>query len=105
MPIVEAIIPMLAKVGIKVKVKQVETAVLIEIARKGEFEAYIHSAQTGPDPLAAHEMLPFPDSPITACNYIASRMRTFDKLIDEAGQTERRGQAQRAAAKGQWHAL
>ena len=40
LPIVEAIIPMLDKVGIKVKVKQVETAVLAEVIRKGDFQAY-----------------------------------------------------------------
>lgn len=39
LPIVEAAIPMLDKVGIKVKVKQVETAVLAEVIRKGDFQA------------------------------------------------------------------
>jgi peptide/nickel transport system substrate-binding protein len=41
LPIVEAVIPMLDKVGIKVKIKQVETAVLAEVIRKGEFQAYV----------------------------------------------------------------
>ena len=35
LPIVEAVIPMLAKVGIKVKVKQVEVAVLVETCAQG----------------------------------------------------------------------
>ena len=43
LPIVEAIIPMLDRVGIKVKVKQVETAVLAEVIRKGDFQAYVYS--------------------------------------------------------------
>jgi ABC-type transport system substrate-binding protein len=34
LPIVEAVIPMLDKVGIKVKVKQVETAVLAVVVRR-----------------------------------------------------------------------
>ena len=37
LPIVEAIIPMLAKVGIKVKPKLVEVTVLTDIAMKGEY--------------------------------------------------------------------
>ena len=52
LPIVEAVIPMLARVGIKVKVKQVEDSVLIDLVRKGEHQAYIWSQATGPDPLA-----------------------------------------------------
>ena len=40
LPIVEAIIPMLAKVGIKLKPKLVEVTVLTDIAMKGEHQAY-----------------------------------------------------------------
>ena len=47
LPIVEAVIPMLARVGIKVKVKQVEVAVLTELGRKGEFQAYVLFQQPG----------------------------------------------------------
>jgi len=53
LPIVEAVIPMLAKVGIKVKVKQVEVTVLVDLRNKGEFEAFILSSQSGPDALGA----------------------------------------------------
>ena len=49
LPIVEAIIPMLAKVGIKVKPKLVEATVLTDIAMKGEHQAYIGSNLTGPE--------------------------------------------------------
>ena len=86
LPIVEAVIPMLAKVGIKVKVKQVETSVLIDLRNKGEFEAFILSAQTGPDALAAMKCF-HSQTPMSACNYYRFKNAEFDKLIDAAGQT------------------
>ena len=43
MPIVEAVIPMLDKVGIKVKIKPVEGTVLAEVVSKGDYQAYIWS--------------------------------------------------------------
>ena len=39
---------MLDQVGIKVKVKQVEVTVLVDLRNKGEFQAFILSAQSGP---------------------------------------------------------
>ena len=86
LPVVEAVIPMLAKVGIKVKVKQVETAVLSETVRKGDFQAYIWSAQTGPDPQAALKCY-HSSTPLSACNYTRFKNAAFDKLMDEAGQS------------------
>ena len=62
LPIVEAIIPMLAKVGIKVKPKLVEVTVLTDIAMKGEFQAYIGSNLTGPDSLATLQLLLLQDA-------------------------------------------
>jgi peptide/nickel transport system substrate-binding protein len=87
LPIVEAVIPMLAKVGIKVKVKQVETSVLVETIMKGEFQAYVWSNQTGPDPLAALQCF-HSKTPRTACNYVQFSNATYDKLLDDAGQTD-----------------
>ena len=43
LPIVSAVIPMLDKVGIKAKVKQVEAAVLSEVVRSGDYQAFIYS--------------------------------------------------------------
>ena len=60
---------MLAKVGIKVKVKQVETAVLTETILKGEFQAYIWSNLTGPDPLTTLKCF-YSKTPRTSCNYV-----------------------------------
>jgi peptide/nickel transport system substrate-binding protein len=87
LPIVEAVIPMLAKVGIKVKVKQVEVSVLIELRSKGEFEAYVLSNQSGPDALGALKCF-HSATPMTACNYYRFKNAEFDKLIDKAGQTD-----------------
>ena len=77
---------MLARVGINVKVKQMETAVLVDTMRKGEYQAYIISSQTGPDPLAALKCF-HSSTPVAACGQHRFRNAEFDKLIDEAGQT------------------
>jgi peptide/nickel transport system substrate-binding protein len=87
LPIVEAVLPMLARVGIKVKVKQVEVTVLIDLRNKGEFQAFILSAQSGPDPLGALKCF-HSATPMTACNYYRFKNPEFDKLVDQAGQTE-----------------
>jgi len=84
LPIVEAIIPMLAKVGIKLKPKLVEVTVLTEIAMKGEHQAYIASSLTGPDSLATLRCY-YSKTPRTACNYTSFDNAAFDKLLDDAG--------------------
>ena len=86
LPIVEAVIPMLAKVGIKVKPKLVEVTVLTEIAMKGDHQAYIGSSLTGPDSLATLRCY-YSKTPRTACNYTSFNNPAFDKLLDDAGQT------------------
>lgn len=87
LPIVTAVIPMLDKVGIKAKVKQVETAVLAEVVRTGDYQAFVYSQATGPDPQAAlkcfHSATPQP-----ACNYMNFKNPAFDKMIDDAGQSD-----------------
>jgi len=83
LPIVEAIIPMLAKVGIKVKPKLVEVTVLTDIAMKGEHQAYIGSNLTGPDSLATLRCY-YSKTPRTACNYTGFNNPAFDKLLDDA---------------------
>jgi peptide/nickel transport system substrate-binding protein len=94
LPIVTAVIPMLDRVGIKVKIKQVEAAVLSEVVRSGDFQAYVYSQQSGPDPQAALKCF-HSSTPQSACNYMNFKNADFDKLIDEAGQTDdtaKRGQ-------------
>ena len=83
LPIVEAIIPMLAKVGIKVKPKLVEVTVLTDIAMKGEHQAYIGSNLTGPDSLATLRCF-YSQTPRTACNYTGFNSPAYDKLLDDA---------------------
>jgi peptide/nickel transport system substrate-binding protein len=85
LPIVEAVIPMLAKVGIKVKPKLVEVTVLTEIAMKGDHQAYIGSNLTGPDSLATLRCY-YSKTPRTACNYTGFKSPEFDKLLDDAAQ-------------------
>lgn len=84
LPIVEAIIPMLAKAGIKVKPKLVEVTVLTDILMKGEHQALISSNLTGPDSLATLQCF-YSKTPRTACHYTNYSNPAFDKLFEEAG--------------------
>lgn len=86
LPIVEAVIPMLDKVGIKAKPKLIEVTVLTDTIIKGDFQAVISSSLTGPDSLAQLKCF-YSKTPRTACNYVSFNNPAFDKLIDEAGQT------------------
>jgi len=85
LPIVEAVIPMLAKVGIKAKPKLVEVTVLTEILMKGDHQTLIASSLTGPDSLAALRCY-YSKTPRTACNYTGFNNADFDKLLDDAAQ-------------------
>ena len=82
-PIVEATIPMLAKVGIKVKVKPVETSALGGVIAKGDFQAYIWSNTSGPDALTALKCF-HSATPRSSCNYTGFKSPAYDKLLDEA---------------------
>ena len=86
-PIVEAVIPMLEKVGVKVKIKPVEATVLSDLVRKGEFQAYIWSNTSGPDPQAALKCF-HSSTPQSACNYWQFKNPEVDRLLDEAGATD-----------------
>ncbi|MBI3199392.1 MAG: ABC transporter substrate-binding protein [Rhodospirillales bacterium] len=83
LPIVEAIIPMLDKVGIKVKPKLVEATVLTEILMKGEHKSLISSNLTGPDSLATLRCF-YSKTPRTACHYTNYNNPAFDNLLDAA---------------------
>ena len=82
-PIVEAIIPMLAQVGVRVRPRPVESAVHSELITKGEFQAYIWSNATGPDPISALQCF-HSQTPRTACNYTGFNNPEFDKLFAAA---------------------
>ena len=87
-PIVEAVIPMLEKVGIKVKIKPVEGTVLSEVVSKGDYQAYIWSNTSGPDPLEALKCF-HSATPQSACNYTTFKNPELDKILDDAA--DRRG--------------
>ena len=86
LPIVEAVLPMLAKVGIKAKPKLIEATVLADVLLKGEFQAVISSSLTGPDSLAQLKCF-HSKTPRTACNSFGFNNPTLDRLVDDAGQT------------------
>ena len=88
LPIVEAVIPMLAKVGIKAKPKLVEVTVLTEILMKGEHQTLIGSSLTGPNSLAALRCY-YSKTPRTACNYTGFNNRR----LRQAARRCRPGQA------------
>lgn len=81
--IVEAIIPMLDKVGIKVKAKPVEAAVLSEVVPAGDFESFMWSLESGPDPLTAMQCF-YSKTPQSACNYYNFSNADYDKLYEAA---------------------
>ena len=87
LPIVEAMIPMLDKVGIKVKPKLVEVTRADRHRHQGRLPGgIIGSSLTGPDSLATLRCF-YSKTPRTACNYVGFNNPAFDKLFDEAGQT------------------
>ena len=83
-PIVEAIIPMLARVGIEVTTDPVESAVLSDKILSDNYQAYIWSNSSGPDALK-YLTCYHSATPQSACNYVKFSNPEYDKLIDEAG--------------------
>lgn len=86
-PIVEALLPMLKKVGITVKPKPVESAALGDAVTSNNFQAFIWSNSSGPDPLNALRCF-HSKTAQSACNYTSYASPEFDKLY-EAAQQER----------------
>ncbi|WP_041527028.1 ABC transporter substrate-binding protein [Paracoccus aminophilus] len=84
-PIVEAIIPMLAKVGVEVTTDPVEGPVLSDKIVSDNFESFIWSNSSGPDALKYLTCFHSKTSQ-AACNYVKFANADFDKLIDQAGE-------------------
>jgi peptide/nickel transport system substrate-binding protein len=82
-PIVEAILPMLAEVGITVRPRPVESAALGSTVSAGNFQAYIWSNLTGPDPLTVMRCF-WSQTPQSACNYTAYSNPEYDKIYEAA---------------------
>lgn len=81
--VVEAAIPFLKKIGIRVKPQQLEGGMLSQRIKKGDYQAYIWSIESGPDPLATMERFHSKTLPSSG-NYIAYANPAFDALIDQA---------------------
>ncbi|MBS9721156.1 ABC transporter substrate-binding protein [Tianweitania sp. BSSL-BM11] len=83
-PIVEAIIPMLSKVGVQVTTDPVESAVLSDKILSDNFETFIWSNSSGPDALKYLTCF-YSKTSQTACNYVKFSNPEFDKLVEQAG--------------------
>ena len=81
--IAEAIIPMLARVGINATAKPVEASVLSEVVPAGDHQAFMWSNLSGPDPLSTLKCF-YSETPRSACNYWAFDNAEFDRLWEEA---------------------
>lgn len=86
-PIVEAIIPMLARANIRATVEPVENAVLEDRITGGDFTAFIWSLSSGPDPLNILRCF-YSKTTVSACNYTGFNNADVDRLY-EAAQNER----------------
>ncbi len=81
--VVEALMPFLKKLNIRVKPQLVEGAVLAERARSGEFQAATWSLESGPDPLQA--LMRFhKDNSRSATNYPNYQSAEFSGFLDAA---------------------
>lgn len=84
--ILEAIMPFLQKVGITLKPKLTDNAVFQELVyEKGEFDAYIMSFNSGPDPIVTAKRW-HSETPRGTGNYISYNNPEYDKLVDAAVQ-------------------
>ena len=81
--VVEALIPFLKKIGIRVKPQQLEGGMLSQRLKKGNYQAYIWSLESGPDPLASMNRFHSKTLP-TSGNYLAYANPEFDRFIDQA---------------------
>ena len=82
--ILETLIPFLKAINIKLNIQQLEGAALAErIMETAEFDAYIWSIESGPDPLSTLYRF-HSENPRTAGNYVAYSDPEFDAAIDKA---------------------
>lgn len=85
LPIVEAILPMLKRVGITAKPKPVEGSALGATVTSNNFQAFMWSNLSGPDPLNALRCF-YSKTAQSACNYSSYASPEFDKLYEAARQ-------------------
>jgi peptide/nickel transport system substrate-binding protein len=89
--IYEAAMPYLKKIGITLKIQQMEGAAMSERIRQMDYQMFIWSLDSGPDPL---EVMVRWKSDITppAGNYVKYNNPEFDKLLDMAAATRDKDQ-------------
>jgi len=85
--VIEAILPMLRQVGITVRPRPIESAAIGSTVTGGDFQAYIWSNLTGPNPLTALRCF-WSQTAQSACNYTKFSNPEFDALY-EAARAER----------------
>jgi peptide/nickel transport system substrate-binding protein len=84
--IYEATLPYLKKIGITLKIQQMEGAAMAERIRKADYQMFIWSLDSGPDPLEVLSRWKSDRSP-AAGNYVKYNNPEFDKLLDMAAAT------------------
>ena len=89
--IYEATLPYLKKLGITLKIQQMEGAAMAERVRRADFQMFIWSLDSGPDPLEVLSRWKS-DNPPAAGNYVKYNNPEFDKLLDMAAATRDKDQ-------------
>ena len=84
--IYEAAMPYLKKIGITLKIQQMEGAAMAERIRSADYQMFIWSLDSGPDPLEVMSRWKSDRSP-AAGNYVKYNNPEFDKLLDMAAAT------------------
>ncbi|MBW1695641.1 MAG: ABC transporter substrate-binding protein [Deltaproteobacteria bacterium] len=84
--IYEAAMPYLKKIGITLKIQQMEGAAMAERIRRGEYQMYIWSIGSGSDPQVALDRWKS-NNPQAAGNYFLYNNPEFDRLLDLAAKT------------------
>jgi peptide/nickel transport system substrate-binding protein len=90
--IYEAAMPYLKKIGIEIKIQQMEGAAMAERIRQMDFQMFIWSLDSGPNPLVVMTRWKS-DNPPAAGNYVKYNNPEYDKYMDMAAAT--RDQAER----------
>ena len=81
--IYEAALPYLKKIGVTLKIQQMEGAAMAERIRKGEYQMFIWSLDSGPDPLEVLGRFKS-DTPQASGNYVKYTNPEFDKYLNQA---------------------
>ncbi len=84
--IYEAAMPYLKKIGIELKIQQMEGAAMAERIRQMDYQMFIWSLDSGPDPLVVMTRWKS-DNPPEAGNYVKYNNPEYDKYMDMAAAT------------------